>query len=118
MGCNGTMTETEAERGSRRTTTASRAATTEASTRTTTENVVITYLKASNTAAGANFGISVGVEAYLKTPVTPANNDAFGSSVDVDGNVAVVAAYGESSCATGVNGNQFNTGCYPTGAVY
>ncbi|MCX6592520.1 MAG: hypothetical protein NTZ56_13440 [Acidobacteria bacterium] len=54
------------------------------------------YLKASNTEAGDNFGVSVGI----------------------DGDTAVVGAQAESSNATGVNGNQANNSAAGSGAVY
>ncbi|MCZ7599566.1 MAG: FG-GAP repeat protein [Gammaproteobacteria bacterium] len=44
-------------------------------------------------------------QAYLKASNTGAS-DVFGHSVAVSGDTVVVGAYGESSAATGVNGNQ------------
>lgn len=41
----------------------------------------------------------------------------FGRSVAVDGNTLVVGA-DDPSCATGINGNQADTGCASAGAVY
>lgn len=56
------------------------------------------YVKASNTRSDANFGWSVGLSA--------------------DGNTLAVGAPGETSNATGVNGNQANTSLTEAGAVY
>jgi hypothetical protein len=61
------------------------------------------YLKASNpggTSPGHTYG------------------DEFGLSVAVSGNTVVVGAYGESSSATGVNGNQSNNSALNSGAAY
>jgi uncharacterized repeat protein (TIGR02543 family) len=54
-------------------------------------------------------------QAYLK-----ASNTAypFGNSVAVSGDTVVVGAYGESSSATGVNGNQTDNSAPDSGAVY
>lgn len=54
------------------------------------------YLKASNTGQGDNFGISVAIS----------------------GSIIVVGAHGESSNATGVNGNQNNNSADQSGATY
>ena len=56
------------------------------------------YLKASNTAAGQEFGISVAVSG--------------------DGNTVAVGAWNESSKATGINGDQTDTSAHSAGAVY
>jgi hypothetical protein len=64
----------------------------------------IGYLKASNT-----------------EPVTPADSaDGFGNvlAMSSDGSTLVVNAPGESSSATGVNGDQFNNDARRSGAVY
>jgi hypothetical protein len=46
-------------------------------------------------------------------------DDLFGASVALDGETLAVGAPGESSCATGINGNQQNpAGCGHSGAVY
>jgi hypothetical protein len=45
-------------------------------------------------------------------------DDFFGQSLSIDGNTLVVGAYGESSNATGVNGNQFNNSALNSGAAY
>jgi hypothetical protein len=66
------------------------------------------------------FGLSGGVwsqQAYLKASNTDAN-DTFGWSVTIDGDTAVVGAYGESSAATGVNGNQADNTADGAGAAY
>src|SRR6185436_669539 len=44
--------------------------------------------------------------------------DLFGVNVDVDGDVAVVAAYSEQSAATGVNGDQLDDTADSAGAAY
>ena len=66
---------------------------------------VIGYLKASNT-----------------EPVMPPGNfrDNFGveTVMSSDGNTLVVAAQGESSSASGINGDQFNNDSEASGAVY
>ena len=56
-------------------------------------------------------------QAYLKASNSGAN-DSFGSSVAVSGNVVVVGAPGESSNATGVNGNQTSNSAPASGAAY
>ena len=56
------------------------------------------YVKASNTAAGDNFGQSVALSA--------------------DGSTLVVGALGEDSAATGINGNQADNLATNSGAVY
>ncbi len=56
-------------------------------------------------------------EAYLKSS-NPDWNDAFGFSVDIDGDTAVVGAHGEASGATGVNGEQSDNLRSSAGAVY
>jgi hypothetical protein len=58
-------------------------------------------------------------QAYLKAS-NPGMSDHFGSSValSADGNTLAVAAYFESSAATGVNGNQADDSMPQAGAVY
>jgi hypothetical protein len=56
-------------------------------------------------------------EAYLKASNTGAG-DNFGDSVGVSGDTVVVAAYFESSSATGVNGTQDNNSAMTAGASY
>ena len=56
-------------------------------------------------------------QAYLKASNTDAG-DSFGLSVSLSGDTLAVGAPQESSCATGVNGNQANNGCQSAGAVY
>ena len=56
-------------------------------------------------------------QAYLKASNTGAE-DAFGESVAISGDTAVVGARGEGSNATGVNGNQSNNSAGGAGAVY
>lgn len=55
--------------------------------------------------------------AYLKASNT-GQNDAFGQSVAVSGDSAVVGAWSEDSNATGVNGNGANDGMLDSGAAY
>ncbi len=54
--------------------------------------------------------------AYLK-PSNPDENDSFGFSVDVSGDVIVVGAIGEASLATGIDGTQGNDTLF-SGAAY
>jgi hypothetical protein len=56
-------------------------------------------------------------QAYLKASNTEAS-DYFGYAVAVSGDTVVVGAPGESSNATGVNGNQNNNSAAGSGAVY
>jgi FG-GAP repeat len=56
-------------------------------------------------------------QAYLKASNTAAN-DWFGYSVAVSGDTVVVGAYGESSSATGMNGNQADNSATWAGAAY
>jgi hypothetical protein len=56
-------------------------------------------------------------EAYLKASNTGAQ-DHFGSSVAVSGDVVVVGAYGESSSATGVDGDGSDDSLADSGAAY
>ena len=56
------------------------------------------YVKASNTAEGANFGLAVALSS--------------------DGATLAVGAEGEASAATGINGDQRNTDATNSGAVY
>jgi len=56
-------------------------------------------------------------EAYLKASNTDVS-DAFGASVAVSGDTIVVGARGESSSATGVNGNQADNHAHGSGAAY
>jgi T5SS/PEP-CTERM-associated repeat protein len=56
-------------------------------------------------------------QAYLKASNTEAN-DLFGFSVAVSGDTIAVSAIGESSNATGVNGNQSNNSSVGSGATY
>lgn len=56
-------------------------------------------------------------QAYLKASNTGAS-DNFGSSVAISGDIIVVGASGESSNATGVNGDQSNNSETSSGAAY
>jgi len=56
-------------------------------------------------------------QAYLKASNTDAG-DAFGISVAVSGDTVVVGAIGESSNATGVNGDQTDNSAPGAGAAY
>ena len=78
----------------------------------------------SNSASGAGavyvFSRSNGVwsqQAYIKASNTNAG-DFFGWSVAISGDTAVVGAYGESSNAKGVGGDQSNNGAPSAGAAY
>ena len=56
-------------------------------------------------------------QSYLKASNTDAS-DRFGESVSISDGTVVVGAYGESSNATGVNGNQTDNSVLYSGAVY
>ena len=56
-------------------------------------------------------------QAYLKASNTEAG-DLFGASVSIDGDTVVVGAIGESSNATGVNGNEADNSANESGAAY
>jgi hypothetical protein len=56
-------------------------------------------------------------QAYLKASNTGAN-DLFGASVAISGNTIVVGAFGESSNAVGVNGNEDSNSANEAGAAY
>ncbi len=56
-------------------------------------------------------------QAYLKASNTGAD-DSFGRSVAISGDTVVVGAYGETSNATGVNGNQGDNSAVSAGAAY
>lgn len=56
-------------------------------------------------------------QAYLKAS-NPDANDAFGTSLSLAGDTLAVAATGEASRATGVNGNQLDNTASGSGAVY
>jgi len=56
-------------------------------------------------------------QAYLKASNTD-SNDEFGVSVAISGDTIVVGALGESSSATGVNGNQADNSASFSGAAY
>ena len=60
---------------------------------------------------------AVAQQAYLKASNTDAG-DQFGLSVAVSGDTVVVGAYGEDSNATGVNGNQADDSASDAGAAY
>ena len=64
-------------------------------------------------------GNAVSQQAYVKAS-TPGDGANFGSSVALsrDGNTMAVAAYYESSAATGINGNQSDRSIPEAGAVY
>ena len=62
-------------------------------------------------------GITWTQQAYLKASNTGAN-DLFGWSVAASGDTVAVGAYGESSSATGVDGNQADNSVSQAGAVY
>ena len=60
---------------------------------------------------------SWGQEAYLKASNAAAGQE-FGHSIALDGDTLVVGAYHEDSAATGINGDQADTGAIDAGAVY
>jgi hypothetical protein len=57
-------------------------------------------------------------QSYLKASNTTVGSGAFGNTVSLSGNTLAVGAWLETSCATGINGDQANTGCVQSGAVY
>ncbi len=59
-------------------------------------------------------------QAYIKSPTITehGNHVYFGSRVALSGDTLAVSAWGENSCARGINGNQANHGCDGAGAVY
>jgi len=102
------------------------------------------YIKASNSRGGSFFGTSVALsgetlavgdeqdavyvftrdsasiwsqQAYIKEPFTDAGDD-FGWSVALSGNTLAVGAPGESSAATGIDGDQGNNEVIRAGAAY
>jgi hypothetical protein len=56
-------------------------------------------------------------QAYLKAS-NAEESDRFGTSVSLRGDTLAVGAPGEASCASGLNGNQADNGCFAAGAVY
>lgn len=62
-------------------------------------------------------GIPVDIDAYIKASNT-GTNDAFGYSMAVSGDTLAIAAYKESSSATGVDGDESNNAMTGAGAVY
>ncbi len=59
----------------------------------------------------------IGRQTYIKASNT-GSGDAFGSSVAISGDIAVVGAPVESSASTGVNGDEANDQASSSGAVY
>ena len=58
-------------------------------------------------------------QAYVKPSNTdPSNAMFFGTTVSLSGNTLAVGAWLERSCATGINGDQADTGCVQSGAAY
>ena len=74
------------------------------------------------TGSGTVFIFTRFIGTWTNQPYLKASNEEvnsyFGSSVALDGNTLAVGAYGEESCATGIDGNQTNYGCGYAGAVY
>ena len=62
-------------------------------------------------------GVSWSQQAYLKASNTEMH-DSFGASVAISGDTIVVGAWGESSAATGVNGDQSDNSAWRSGAAY
>lgn len=56
-------------------------------------------------------------QAYLKAS-NAEQDDCFGHSVAVDGNIVVVGAFNEASSSPGVNGNESDNGAFGSGAAY
>jgi hypothetical protein len=56
-------------------------------------------------------------QAYLKASNT-GSGDRFGTSVALSGDILSVGSWGEDSSATGVDGDQYNTGAFSSGAGY
>jgi hypothetical protein len=56
-------------------------------------------------------------QAYVKASNTSAG-DEFGQSLGLKGDILIVGAPAEDSCATGIDGNQTDEGCDARGAVY
>jgi K319-like protein/FG-GAP repeat protein len=56
-------------------------------------------------------------QAYLKASNTEAH-DNFGTRVSLSGDTLAVGVPNEASCASGVNGDQADNGCFQGGAVY
>ncbi len=65
----------------------------------------------------SRIGVTWGFDAYLKASNTDAG-DEFGLSVDISGNQIVVGAYVESSASNGVDGDQSNNNALLSGAGY
>lgn len=56
-------------------------------------------------------------QAYIKASNAEAN-DYFGVAISLSGDRLAIGAVGEDSCATGVDGDQFDNSCPSAGAVY
>lgn len=56
-------------------------------------------------------------DAYYKA-LHPGSGDAFGSAVDINGDIVVAAAVEEDSAATGIDSDQFDNSAEGAGAVY
>jgi hypothetical protein len=79
-----------------------------------------TYNGAASSGAAYVFvrdGTTWSQQAYLKASNTRPNIQ-FGKSVSISGDTIVVGASGENSNATGVNGDQYTTNMYNSGAAY
>ena len=57
-------------------------------------------------------------QAYVKASNTRAGEVLFGYDLAVNGDTLIAGAPFEQSCATGIDGNQSDTGCPQAGAVY
>src|SRR5437762_1861788 len=79
--------------------------------------VIIATMLSSILSLSAATPIQVAQQAYLKASNTGAG-DFFGWSVAIWGNTVVVGAIGETSNATGVNGNQSDNSVNYAGAAY
>jgi len=80
------------------------------------------YEDSNGTQSGAAYVFHRSGDAWTQQAFLTASNaqkgDRFGDKVSISGDMLLVAAYGESSNATGVDGNQLNNSIANAGAVY
>jgi hypothetical protein len=76
----------------------------------------------SSLAAGAAYVFKRSRDTWVQENYLKASNpdpwDRFGESVSIDGRALVIGAWGESSIATGVNGDQHDDSAHQAGAAY
>lgn len=76
----------------------------------------------SSTAAGAAYVFKRSRDTWIQEAYLKASNsdpwDRFGESVSIDGRALVIGAWGESSIATGINGDQHDNSAHQAGAAY